>query len=131
MCTQSLSHVPLFVTPWTVVHQAPLFMEFSRQKYWNWLPFSSPEDLPNTEIKPQSPTLQADSLPSEAPTILKTHTHTHTHTHTLLLFIRIFGVGFLGHKSAFSPGFLSPEYSSLSFLTNTYLLSIGFQEVSS
>ena len=39
MCTQSLSHVPLFVTPWTIVHQAPLFMEFSRQKYWNGLHF--------------------------------------------------------------------------------------------
>ena len=57
-------------TPWMVVHQAPLFMEFSRQKYWSGLPFSSPGDLPNTEIKPESPTLQADSLPSETLTIL-------------------------------------------------------------
>ena len=49
-----------------------------------------------------------------------------------LLSSRIFGVGFLGHKSAFSPGFLSAEYSSLFFffLTNTCLLSIGFWEVS-
>ena len=35
----------LFVTPWTVVHQAPLFMEFSRQEYWDGWPFPSPGDL--------------------------------------------------------------------------------------
>ena len=35
----------LFVTPWTGVHQAPLSMEFSRQEYWNGLPFPSPGDL--------------------------------------------------------------------------------------
>ena len=33
VCSQSLSHVRLFVAPWTVAHQAPLFMEFSRQEY--------------------------------------------------------------------------------------------------
>ena len=37
MHTQLLSHVQLFVTPWTVVHQAPLPMEFSRQEYWSGL----------------------------------------------------------------------------------------------
>ena len=50
-----LSHVQLFVTPWTVALQAPLSMEFSRQKYWSGLPFPSPEDLPNPGIKPMSP----------------------------------------------------------------------------
>ena len=39
---QSLSHVRLFETPWTVAHQAPLSMEFSRQEYWSGLPFPSP-----------------------------------------------------------------------------------------
>ena len=34
-----LSRVSLFMTSWTVAHQAPLFMEFSRQEYWSWLPF--------------------------------------------------------------------------------------------
>ena len=52
--TQSLSCVRLFVTPWTVAHQAPLFMEFSRQEYWSGLPFPSPGDLPYPEIKPCS-----------------------------------------------------------------------------
>ena len=42
-------------------------MEFSRQEYWSGLPFSSPGDLPNPEIKPRSLTLEADSLPSEPP----------------------------------------------------------------
>ena len=45
----------------------PLSMEFSRQEYWSGLPFSSPGDLPNQEIKPDSPALQADCLPSEPP----------------------------------------------------------------
>ena len=42
-------------------------MEFSRQQYWSGLPFSSPGDCPDPGIKPRSPTLQADSLPSEPP----------------------------------------------------------------
>ena len=42
-------------------------MEFSRQEYWSGLPFVSPEDLPNPGIKPRSPILQEDSLPSEPP----------------------------------------------------------------
>ena len=49
-------------TPWTVAHHAPLSVEFSRQEYWNRLPFSPPGDLPNPGIKPGSPALQADSF---------------------------------------------------------------------
>ena len=48
-----------------VAIQAPLSMEFSRQKYWSRLPFPSPGDLPNTGLEPGSPALQADSLPAE------------------------------------------------------------------
>ena len=51
----------------TVASQAPLFMEFSRQDYWNGLPFLSPGDLSDPGIKPGSPALQADTLPSEPP----------------------------------------------------------------
>ena len=40
-------------------------MEFCRQEYWSGQPFPSPGDLPNREIKPRSPALQADSLPAE------------------------------------------------------------------
>ena len=53
------------MTPWTVAHQAPLSMEFSKQEYWSGLPFLSPGDLPDPGIKPESPALPADSLPSE------------------------------------------------------------------
>ena len=51
------------VTPWTVAHQAPLSMGFSRQEYWHELPFSSPGDLSNLGIEPRSPTLQAAQWP--------------------------------------------------------------------
>ena len=44
---ESLSHVQLFATPWSVAHQAPLSVEFSRQEYWSGLPFPSPEELPD------------------------------------------------------------------------------------
>ena len=50
-----LIRVWLFATPWTVAHQAPLFIGFSRQDYWSGLPFPSAGDLPNPEIKPTFP----------------------------------------------------------------------------
>ena len=54
---KSLSGVRLFATLWTIVHQAPQSMEFSRQEYWSGLPFPSPGDLPNPGIEPRSPAL--------------------------------------------------------------------------
>ena len=53
--------------PQTIVCQAPLSMEFSKQKHWTGLPFLSSGALPNPGIKPWSPALQAGSLPSEPP----------------------------------------------------------------
>ena len=50
-----LSCVWLFLTPWTGTCQAPLSMEFSRQEYWNGLPFSTSGYLPNPGIEPTSP----------------------------------------------------------------------------
>ena len=64
---KSLSHVRLFVTPWTVAYQAPQSMGFSRQECWSGLPFPSPGELPDPGTEPRSPTLQADALPSEPP----------------------------------------------------------------
>ena len=64
---KSLSRVQLFAIPWTVAYQAPLSMQFSRQEYWSGLPFTFPGDLPDPGIKPRSPALQADALPSELP----------------------------------------------------------------
>ena len=59
------------MTPWTVGHEAPVSMEFSRQEYWCGLPVTSPGDLSNVGIKPRSPALQADALSSEL--LGKTH----------------------------------------------------------
>ena len=55
------------VTPWTVVLEALLSLEFYRQEHWNGMPFPSPGDLPDPGIELGSPALQADSLPSEPP----------------------------------------------------------------
>ena len=62
---QLLSCVQLFATPQTVAYQAPLSMGFSRQECWSGLPFPSPGDLLNLGLKPGSPALQTDALPSE------------------------------------------------------------------
>ena len=64
---KSLSCVRLFATPWTVAHQAPLSIEFSRQEYWSGLPFLPPGDIPYPGIEPGSPAVQSDTLPSEPP----------------------------------------------------------------
>ena len=54
---KSLSRVQLFATPWTVASQAPLSMGFSRQRYWNGLPFPLLGNLPDPGIEPKSPAL--------------------------------------------------------------------------
>ena len=56
---KSLSRVQLFATPWTVTHQAPPSMGFSRQEYWSGLPHPPPGDLPKPGIKPVSLTSPA------------------------------------------------------------------------
>ena len=48
------SHVQLFAMLWTVAHQAPLSIGFSRQEFWSGLPFPSPGDLPDPGIEPAS-----------------------------------------------------------------------------
>ena len=75
MCAQWLSRVQFFVTPWTVAHQAPLCLEFSRKEYWGGLLFPSAGDLPNAEIEPSSPGSPAlaggfFTVPPEKPYIL-------------------------------------------------------------
>ena len=59
VCSQSLSRIQLFVTPWTAARQAPLFIEFSRQEYRSGLPFPTPGIEP---ASPENPALQVDSL---------------------------------------------------------------------
>ena len=56
---------PTLVTPWTVASEVPLSLGFSRQEYWNGLPFPSPGNLLDPGIEPVSPALQVDSLPTD------------------------------------------------------------------
>ena len=59
--------IQLFVSPWTVAHQAPLSIGFSRQEYWSGLRFPSPGDPPDPGIEPGSSALETDALTSEPP----------------------------------------------------------------
>ena len=59
----SLSQVQLFVTPWSVAHQAPLLMEFSRQEYWSGFPFPTPGIFPTQASNPCLLQRETDSLP--------------------------------------------------------------------
>ena len=64
VCAQLLHCVQLFVSPWTIACQAPLPVEYSRQEYWNGVPFPpTPGELPDPGIEPKSPAWQVDSLP--------------------------------------------------------------------
>ena len=63
----SLSVVSDSVTPWTIAHQAPQSMGFSRHEYWSGFPFPSPGGLPDPGIEPGPPELEADALTSEPP----------------------------------------------------------------
>ena len=69
-----------FVTPWTLPHQAPLPMGFSRWDYWSGLPFPVPGCLPDPEMEPMSPALQVDSLllPEKPDTTMDKHKHSLT-----------------------------------------------------
>ena len=75
MHAKSLQCVRLFATLWTVAHQALLSMGFSRQEYWSGLPFPFQGNFPtqgsNPGIKPRSPVLQADSLPTQLRVVSK------------------------------------------------------------
>ena len=59
---QSLTRVQLFVTSWTIAHQAPVSIGFPRQEHWSGLSFPSPGHLPDPGTESTSPALQAGSL---------------------------------------------------------------------
>ena len=85
---QSLLFVRLLASPWTVPHQSPLSMGFSRQEYWNGLPFPSPGDLPDPRIEATLTALQmaffvcftAEPLREDQ----KCHSKQHKQTHILV-----------------------------------------------
>ena len=67
MCALGLSRVQLSATPWTVTHEAPLSVGFSRQEDRSGLPFPSPGALPQPGIEPRSPALAGQFLTAEPP----------------------------------------------------------------
>ena len=60
-----LSYIRLFVTPWTIAHQVPLSMGFSKWEYWSGQPFPSRGDLSDPAIKPASPALAGGFFTTE------------------------------------------------------------------
>ena len=88
---QLLSHVQLFVTTWTLAHQAPLSMGFSRQEYWSGLPFPSPGDLPDPILNLNLLHWQVDSLslshPGKHPALLLGGCNSKASAFTMLMHI--------------------------------------------
>ena len=107
----SRSVVSHSVSPWTIAHRAPPSMEFSRQEYWSGLPFPSPGGLPDPGIEPRSPSLQANTLPSEPP-------GKYPHGLTALCAFPLTHIGNPRHQISnhnlewYKPSFLSLLYSS-------------------
>ena len=62
-----LSRVQVFVTPWTIAHQTPLFMGFPKKEYWSGLTFLSPVDLCDAGLEPASPALAGSFFTTEPP----------------------------------------------------------------
>ena len=131
---------PTLATPWTVACQSPLSVGFSRQEYGNGLPFPTPGDLPDPEIEPRSPELQADSLLTELlGKLAKGDANRSEPPTSMMSWDYFFSFPFktfyrwakplelvLGAKSAFSPGCQISESGNLSVPTSTYLSRIGF-----
>ena len=102
--SESVSHSVMsdsLQSPKTEARQAPLSMGFSRQEYWIGLPFPSPEDLPNSGIKPRSPVLQADSSPLEIPRkpqcIIRCFINHELSYKCILPFYTVYNSWFIGH----------------------------------
>ena len=122
-------------TFWTVAHQAPLSMVFSRQEYWSGLPFFPPGNLPNSGIKPLFPIWSSGFFTTEPPgklvELLRTHLwlgknspcvtwqlwlHLQWSTGQLIIIVRrllmVLGLCIKDtFKKLVSPNHLSPSYS--------------------
>ena len=107
-------------TPWTVARQAPLSMGFSRQGGWSGLPFPSAGELPDPGTEPESPALQAGSLPSEP-----AHKPRNTGVDCRSLLQGIFpALGTEPTSSAFSSGFFTRKPPGKPFYLCSQLLNI-------
>ena len=126
--SESVSHSViswLFATLWTVVRQAPLSMEFSRQEYWNRLPFPSPGDLLDPGIRPRFSALQVDSLYTPSllslpPTHgLRVENKAFPYRKESLLIRQALNVSFLGAETQCCP----PESFTLFMNCRTFIFS--------
>ena len=100
-----------------------LSMEFSRQEYWSELPFPSPGDLPDPGMKPRSPTLQVDALPSEPrgkPNILCNYPYFHLQLLSQLFF-RVFSILI---SLVLSPVFYPPSLNASIYYVHCLLLPL-------
>ena len=108
------SHVRLFVTPWTVAHQAPLSIGFSRQEYWRGLPCPPPGGLPDSGIEHislASPALQAGSLPL-------------SHLGSQYIYILSYLITDLYNLKCFMPMNISPQHSYKLFPQRDFLFLV-------
>ena len=104
------SCVQLFATLWTIAHQAPLSMGFSRQEYWSGLPFFAPGNFPDPGIEPRSTALQVDSLPAEPPGKPNSKTFSSVQS---LSHVRLFSTPWtVTYQALLSMGFSRQEYWS-------------------
>ena len=109
------SHVQPFVVPWTVAHQAPLSMGFSRQEYWSGLPSPPPGDCPDPGWDPRLLHLfhlQADSLPLAPPgkpCALNIYLKSNYSSFTLLPVLYHRSGNCQGIKQAFMSAFISKD----------------------
>ena len=111
-----LSHVRLFVTPWTVAHQAPPSLGFSRQEYWSGLPFPSPGDLPNPGIEPRSPAFQAEVLTSGPPG--KPICKASSNNHFVFLHLFFLGIALISASCTMSQTSVHSSSDTLSIRSN-------------
>ena len=120
------SRVQFFVTPWTVAHQGPLSMGILQARILSGLPCSPPGHPPNPGIKPRSPTLQVDSLPSEPPGkpwTFELNSPIHIHFNSLIPKILMFILAFSCLATSSLTWFMELIFH---FPCNIVLYSIGF-----
>ena len=107
---------------WTVAYQAPLSMGFSRQEHWGDLPFPPPGDLLDPGIKPGSPALQADSLPTELPGKPKVSCRNPGMSYTIRYWIYFFSTCFENLKSWNWVHMIASQLQDIPFVTKRQVL---------
>ena len=116
------------MTPWTIAHQAPLSMEFSRQEYyWNGLPFPSPGDLPHPGIKPRFHTLQANFTNWATREATTTACIVNNHYEHFLLLLLQFNAKRTGAKKNWA-SLMAQMVKNLPAMQETWVQSLGWED---